>query len=409
MSNPHVISRQEHTVSRKDIREEALRVLYRLNSAGHIAYLAGGGVRDLLLHRKPKDFDIVTDAHPHQVRALFKNCRLIGRRFRLAHVFFHDHIVEVATFRASEGHQETEDTQTIPQNARAVKTKEGIIVRDNVFGTPREDALRRDFTVNALFYNIADFSILDYINGTDDLKRGLIRSIGDPKVRFMEDPVRMIRAIRFASTIHFQIEEQAFAALHELASHLSLASPSRLYEEVLKMFFCGHSEKVFHYLYQTGLFRALFPEFNAWLSSHEGQPSLERTQHAFCKIDHWIQQGKSVTPALLFSLIFGAYHESLAAPAIAQGQHPGDALKTAAMEHLSRITGQVMIPRHVALRVGEIMATQPRLHEQRTRDIHRLPQRPFFAEAVVYLDCATVNDAKARELAADWVKLARAG
>jgi poly(A) polymerase len=232
-----------------------------LKERGDLAYLVGGGVRDLLLGREPKDFDIATDATPRDIKKIFKNCRLIGRRFRLAHIHFHDEIIEVATFRsptADEPEAETAvetalppvptapestapEEQTAepaapapeaphrPRPPRMLKTEEGMILRDNVFGTPEQDALRRDFTVNALFYNIADFSVIDYVDGMEDLRRGLIRIIGDPVVRFTEDPVRMVRAVRFAATLGFKIEENTERSLLELRDRIALASPARMY------------------------------------------------------------------------------------------------------------------------------------------------------------------------------------
>ena len=194
--NPQLIARPDHIVSRRQISSAALKVLYGLKEAGYTAYLAGGGVRDLLLERNPKDFDVATNATPEEVKKTFRNCRLIGRRFRLAHVYFHNEIIEVATFRApapKEG-PKTEKNE--------FSAKDGLVLRDNVFGSPEEDAQRRDFTVNALFYDIADFSIIDYANGMHDLNDRILRVIGDPDTRFIEDPVRILRAIRFAATLN---------------------------------------------------------------------------------------------------------------------------------------------------------------------------------------------------------------
>ncbi|HEX9112990.1 MAG TPA: poly(A) polymerase, partial [Nitrospirota bacterium] len=264
---PAIIRRSEHNISRKWISPNALRVLYRLKEKGYYAYLVGGGVRDLLLGREPKDFDIATDARPGEVKKAFRNCRLIGRRFRLAHVHFHDEIIEVATFRSNMA-EEPEAPETAPavqpelprtaesrlpepelppgaqhqapaapegpavksRPPRLLKTEGGMILRDNVFGTPEEDARRRDFTVNALFYNIADFSVIDYVGGMEDLKKGLIRTIGDPVVRFTEDPVRMVRAVRFTAMLGFAVEEKTYQAMMDLRDKVALASPSRMYE-----------------------------------------------------------------------------------------------------------------------------------------------------------------------------------
>ncbi len=200
-----IVSRDEHSISRANISENALKVLYRLNKAGYEAYLVGGGVRDLLLGREPKDFDVATDASPEEVRKLFRNCRLIGRRFRLAHVHFGREIIEVATFRAA---HEPESDGAVSEN--------GMLLRDNVYGTLEEDAWRRDFTVNALYYNIRDFSVVDYTGGMADLQAGRLRIIGDPHERFREDPVRMLRAVRFAAKLGFRIDPESEAAIREL-------------------------------------------------------------------------------------------------------------------------------------------------------------------------------------------------
>jgi len=291
-----IITRSEHSLSRKWIGTNALRVLYRLKEKGYHAYLVGGGVRDLLLGREPKDFDVATDARPHEVKKIFRNCRLIGRRFRLAHIYFHNEIIEVATFRAMV--TEDPEIETGPETAaqppllaipsppesvasetqtqqpaeksrppRLLMNEDGMILRDNVFGTPEEDALRRDFTVNALFYNIADFSVIDYVGGMQDLRLGLIRIIGDPVVRFTEDPVRMVRAVRFAAMLGFEIEENTYRAMLELKDRLALASPSRMYEEVLKLFLLGEGEKTYHLLRKTGIFGVIFPRLNEWLDT----------------------------------------------------------------------------------------------------------------------------------------------
>src|SRR5689334_14788369 len=221
MVEPRIVPRSEHTLSRKDIDPDALKVLYRLHQFEHTAYLVGGGVRDLLLARRPKDFDIGTSAHPYQIKRLFRNCWIIGRRFRLAHVRFGPKVVEVATFRRQlqPGEEVVQDGVPAPDPA----TPEGahLIHHDNTFGTPEEDAFRRDFTINALFYDIATFSVIDYVNGLDDLRAGIVRSIGDPEVRFKEDPVRMIRAIALAARLQFEIDpvllESIRAHRHEIA------------------------------------------------------------------------------------------------------------------------------------------------------------------------------------------------
>src|SRR5437660_3633583 len=207
MAVPRIVPRAEHSISRRDIDPDALKVLYRLRQYDHVAYLVGGSVRDLLLGRRPKDFDIGTSAHPYQVKKLFRNCWIIGRRFRLAHVKFGPKVIEVATFRRQVAPGEEVVQDGVPAPDPSTPEGEHLIHRDNTFGTPEEDAFRRDFTINALFYDIATFSIIDYVGGLDDLDARVIRSIGDPEVRFLEDPVRMLRAVVLAARLDFRIDE----------------------------------------------------------------------------------------------------------------------------------------------------------------------------------------------------------
>ncbi|MFB6260599.1 MAG: polynucleotide adenylyltransferase PcnB, partial [Thiohalorhabdaceae bacterium] len=225
------MARPEHNVSRSSIWENALKVLYRLHRSGYQAHLVGGSVRDLLLGREPKDYDVATDATPEEVRDVFRNCRLIGRRFRLAHVYFKDGVVEVATFRGS---------GSDPDGEAKKRSEDGMILRDNVYGSLEEDACRRDFTVNALYYNIADFSVLDYVGGADDLRAGRVRLIGDPEQRYCEDPVRMLRAVRFAAKLGFFIEAGTAAPIPSMSSLLEGVPPARLFEEVNKLFLAGN-------------------------------------------------------------------------------------------------------------------------------------------------------------------------
>ena len=243
---PEVKKRDEHTVSRNDIDPDALKVLYRLSRHGHIAYLVGGGVRDLLLGRRPKDFDISTDAHPRAIKKLFRNCFLIGRRFRLAHIRFGQKVIETSTFRA----------EPVPMDPSEDLYEE----RNNTFGTPDQDAHRRDFTVNGLFYDIKTFHVIDFVGGLADLDARKIRSIGDPRIRFREDPVRMLRAVRFASRLNFTIEKGTFSAIRELHAEIKKAAPPRMLEDIGKLFGFGASEAAFRLLFKTGMFADMFPE-----------------------------------------------------------------------------------------------------------------------------------------------------
>ena len=283
MVEPVVVPRSEHAISRRDIDPDALKVLYRLHEHNYVAYLVGGSVRDLLLHRKPKDFDIGTSAHPHQVKKLFRNCWIIGRRFRLAHVKFGQKTIEVATFRrqveASELTAEAElaassaaDTvgpgeplelepgDTVGRSRR--RAEDHLIQRDNTYGTPEEDAFRRDFTVNALFYDIGTYSIIDYTGGLTDLEARVIRCIGDPEVRFLEDPVRMLRAVVLAARLEFTIEERVLDAIAQLKHEIARSAAPRLLEEYFKILRSGHAADAFRQLHDIGLLKEITPELD---------------------------------------------------------------------------------------------------------------------------------------------------
>ena len=379
---PIIIQRAEHCISRQDVSPEALKVLYGLKEAGYIAYIAGGGVRDLLLGRKPKDFDIVTDATPNEVRRVFRNCRLIGRRFRLAHVFYGPINIEVATFRSN---QEPED-EAADNRGLQRRSDEGVILRDNMFGTPEQDAIRRDFTVNALFYNIRDFSVIDYVGGLEDLKRRVLRFIGDPQVRCVEDPVRMIRAVRFAAALGLTFDPATAQAISDQRECLALANRSRLYEEVQKLFFCGAAQRAYELLREFGLFSMLFPEVGTWLGAAKGTPECRRISEALRQVDEWRASGRTVSPALLFALMFGGMHEAHAGELAAQGQHKGLALHAVTMQHFGGLTERVQVPKVVRYRTAEVLASQPRLTADGGRRAKPLSTRAFFPEAAAYLE-----------------------
>jgi poly(A) polymerase len=285
MVEPTVVPRADHTISRRDIDSDALKVLYRLHEHNYIAYLVGGSVRDLLLQRRPKDFDIGTSAHPHQVKKLFRNCWIIGRRFRLAHVKFGPKTIEVATFRrlvkaddtitneetadpssagaaleTDEGFVEEHADPDAPPARRRLRAEDHLIHRDNTYGTPEEDAFRRDFTVNALFYDIGTFSIIDYTGGLQDLDARVIRSIGDPEVRFLEDPVRMLRAVVLAARLEFRIDPESLDAITHHKHEIARSAPPRLLEEYFKILRSGHATQAFRQLHEVGLLKEITPE-----------------------------------------------------------------------------------------------------------------------------------------------------
>ena len=431
MSNkPVIIPRTEHPISRKWISPNAVRVLYRLKESGHLAYLVGGGVRDLLLGREPKDFDIATDASPNEVKRVFRNCRLIGRRFRLAHIHFHDEIIEVATFRSnitdeseapaaagavvmpeppapSPGGEASPlpaaaPATSRPRPPRMLKTEDGMILRDNVFGTPEQDAIRRDFTVNALFYSIADYSVIDYVNGMADLRNGLIRIIGDPVVRFTEDPVRMVRAVRFAALLGFEIEARTYQALLEHKDKIGLASPARMYEEVLKLFLLGEGEKTFQMLRHTGMFGVLFPHLNAWIDTEADGFPQTWVGKALEWVDVCVQTGRKVEPHILFSLMFGKYIEEKWKRLRDSGMAPLDALDNAVAEFLGEVVPRVQIPRKAALAIRDILWNQGRFEKTQGKAPLYFLRRPGFADTFEYLRFTSEFTGERLELRAWW-------
>jgi tRNA nucleotidyltransferase/poly(A) polymerase len=281
---PRILPRPQHTVSRKDIDADALKVLYRLKNHGFVAYLVGGGVRDLLLARKPKDFDIGTSAHPQAVKRLFRNCFVIGRRFRLCHVRFGKKVVEVSTFRK----------QAPPDQG------DTLIRRDNTFGTPEEDAFRRDFTINGLFYDISDFSVIDYVGGLDDLEQRTIRTIGDPVVRFREDPVRMLRAVALAARLGFAIERETMEAIRFLRGEIVKSSPARMLEEFYKILRQGASRTTFEMLHSTGLLAYLLPE-----ADHAIAEQPERLLGSLSRLDDYRNAGLATPEDLSNAVLMG--------------------------------------------------------------------------------------------------------
>ena len=290
--DPFVIPRSKHPISRRRIDEEALKVLYRLHRHGFLAYLVGGSVRDLLLGKTPKDFDVATNAHPHEINALFKNSRVIGRRFRLVHVFFKGgKVVEVSTFRSRSEFEE-------------VQTEDGEIIRTDSFGTPADDALRRDITINGLFYNIADFSILDYIGGMADLERQVIRTIGDPDERLQQDPVRMIRVIRHAARTGFSIEDPTYEAILRHRQEIQKCSPSRVRDEFLRELKEGASRPSLELMLRTGLLFSLFPGLERALGhrSLSEKKSQEFFLSLFERVDLLLKTGRQVTESVLLAL-----------------------------------------------------------------------------------------------------------
>ena len=379
ISIPAVYARPEHNISRADISKAALKVLYTLRDAGYGAYLVGGGVRDLLLGRKPKDFDVATNATPDQIRRCFRSCRLIGRRFVLAHVRIGREIVEVATFRAASG-----DAGKMPHEGMV--TVDGRVVRDNVYGTLEEDAWRRDFSVNSLYYNIADFSVVDYTGGMADLKESRLRLIGEPDRRFREDPVRMLRAVRFAAKLDFAIDGAASAAIPMDSEWLLEVSTSRLFEEVVKLFLGGEARRSFSLLRRYGLFALLFPDIDACLEEEgEAGAAAAFIDQALANTDARIAEEKPVTPAFLFAALLWPVLGREASILRADGESDAQAIESAGAHAIARQAGRMSIPRRCSIVTREIWEMQPRLLTRRGRRALGLTTRLRFRAAYDFL------------------------
>jgi poly(A) polymerase len=367
---PKIIPRAEHGVSRDDIEDNALKVLYRLNKAGYQAHLVGGAVRDLLLGRHPKDFDVATDATPEEVNRLFRNCRLIGRRFRLAHVHFGRQIIEVATFRASHVDDKHQDDA-------------GRILRDNVYGTLYDDVWRRDFTVNALYYNIADFSIIDYVDGVEDIHKKHLRLIGDQETRYREDPVRMLRAIRFAAKLDFSIDDSCREAFLEFGPLLLDIPSSRMFDEALKLFQSGHALESFDALKTYGLLQFLFPDLTVCL--HD-DPQVETfVCLAMQSTDDRIRQNLPVTPAFLFAALLWAPVHRQTQMNLDEGMQHSIALQKAANKLISAQCRLVAIPKRFSFVMRDIWALQPRFGYRSGRRAEAVLQHPKFRAGYDFL------------------------
>ncbi len=369
-----VIPRDQHSISRKDISPNALRVLYRLRDAGFGAYLVGGAVRDLLVGGRPKDFDVATNATPEEVKHLFRNCRLIGRRFRLAHVVFGREIIEVATFRAN-----------IDDGSGDREIENGMLVRDNVYGSIEDDAIRRDFTCNALYYAIEDFSVRDYTGGFEDVQARLMKLIGDPEQRYQEDPVRMLRAVRLAAKLGFEIETATAEPIPRLAGLLGDSAPARLFEEVLKLFLSGHGVASFEGLERYGLLAVLFPESAAALKSNRSGALRRMLIEGLRNTDTRVANEEPVSPAFLFALLlWPAFCRSLIALQ-KQGLAPEEAQRRAADRVTLHQLNTIALPRRFSLPMQEIWLLQSRFGSRQRKRVFRTLAHPRFRAAFDFL------------------------
>ncbi len=386
-----IIPRERHPISRKSISPNALRVLYKLRDGGFAAYLVGGAVRDLLVGIQPKDFDVATDAKPEQVRQLFRNCRLIGRRFRLAHVIFGPEIIEVATFRAG-GDDGSGDRAMV----------DGRIVRDNVYGSVEEDAERRDFTANALYYTIEDFSVRDFVGGFADVEQRLLRLIGDPEERFREDPVRMLRAVRLATKLDFEIEANTAAPIPRLAGLLADASPARLFDELLKLLLGGHAEASVAALDRFGLLEAVLPATAQALRVPAQQPLRRLLDAALAQTDRRVREERSVSPAFLFAALLWPAVVPRFQASLAQGHETQVAWGVAADEVLIEQVRRAALPRRISTPMLEIWQLQSRFEHLQRKRVVRLLEHPRFRAAYDFLALRAEVEPEAETLFAFW-------
>ncbi len=388
-----VYSRSEHNISRSQISENALKVLYKLQKEGYSAYLVGGCVRDLLLGREPKDFDVVTNADPEEIKKVFRNCRLIGRRFRLAHVHFGREVIEVATFRGA-AESSNDDKQVL--------NTEGRLLRDNVYGTIEEDVWRRDFTVNALYYNIKDFSVVDYVNGMADHKAAQLKLIGDPETRFREDPVRMIRAVRFAVKLGFTIDANCAEAMHKVADLLSSIPSARLYDEVIKLFLSGYGLQTFEMLRHYGLFKELFPVTDQSLAVEEAGFPRQLIIKALQNSDNRIADGKTVTAYFLFAAFLWEPVQVRAREKVARGVPEYMAYQDAANEVISQQVKSTALPRHITMAMREVWGLQGKFNSRYGSKPSRLMSHPRFRAGYDFLLLRAETGGADMELAEWW-------
>jgi poly(A) polymerase len=385
MVEPRIVPREEHPISRRDIDPDALKVLYRLRQGEYTAYLVGGSVRDLLLGRHPKDFDIGTSAHPYQVKKLFRNCWIIGRRFRLAHVKFGQKVIEVATFRRQVAAGEEIVQDGVPAPDPTTPEGEQLIHHDNTFGTPEEDAFRRDFTINALAYDIATFSIIDFVGGLDDLRAGIVRSIGDPDVRLHEDPVRMIRAIAIAARLDFAIEPTLLKAIRTHRREIAKASLPRLIEEYYKILRQGSAEKAFRQMAEVGLVEPLSMEL------HKG--ATDPLWRSLAAVDEYRRQFESTPDTLSNAILLGSLLVplgiSLHPPRTAHDADADEGPRSKRQRHPpGPRLGDLPLARRDVERLRQIISLQRRLRDLTAseRAQRSLAHRGIFREALTWME-----------------------
>ena len=395
------------------ISTSALKVLYQLKDAGYQAFLVGGCVRDIVIGMEPKDFDVATNASPEEVRRLFRSCRLIGRRFRLAHVRFGNQIVEVATFRAAGDpivpDADTDDTDDEPAAEPAgndrVHDDGGRLLRDNRYGTVDQDVWRRDFTCNALYYNIEDFSIWDYVGGVADVKARTLRLIGDPETRFREDPVRMLRAIRFQAKLGFTIHAGTREPIKRLAPLLAQIPPARLLDEFQKLFLAGFGQRAFDLLLEHGLLGHLFPATAEWLAQDPDGMAARLIRAGLANTDRRVQEDRPVTPMFLFAVLLFGPISAAAQKRFEAGSQAGQAIAEAADQVVSEQNRRIGIPKRFSIPMREMLALQPRFHKREGRRALAFISHPRFRAAYDFLVLRAEAGGEDPSIARWWTEL----
>ncbi|WP_333606591.1 polynucleotide adenylyltransferase PcnB [Arsukibacterium sp.] len=399
----NILSRDQHSISRKDISPNALKVLYRLKDAGFDAYLVGGCIRDLLLGIQPKDFDVVTNAHPEQVKQVFRNCRLIGRRFRLAHVVFGREIIEVATFRGHHSGAEDDDS-TAEKLKTASLSDHGQILRDNVYGSIEEDAERRDFTINALYYSVKDFAVYDFANGIQSIAERKVELIGDPETRYREDPVRMLRAVRFATKLNMQIALATAQAIPPLANLLKNVPAARLFDELVKMWLAGKAFDNVMLMRELKILKVILPQLDKLLNQEPEGKAFALLTQALQDTDQRVESGKPVTPAFIFAAMLW-YPVELRSQAlmIDSGLNDIDALGIAMNDVLDEVQKSIAIPKRFTLAMRDIWMLQLRLPKRAGRRPFKMLEQSKFRGAFDFLSLrAAAEGGELIELAQWW-------
>ncbi len=387
----HIIHADQHGLKAEDFDRHALSVVYRLQKHGFAAYLVGGCIRDLLCGLEPKDFDVATDATPEEAKAVFKrSCRLIGRRFRLAHIHFGRDVIEVATFRG---------------NGRVHESEKGRLITENVYGPMHEDAARRDFSVNAMYFDPSELTIHDYHQGYEDVHAKRLRLVGDPGARYREDPVRLLRAVRFAAKLNFQIEADTLAPISGLGDLLDDVPAARLFDESLKLFMKGHAAASYRSLDQHDLLRHLFPDTVPALEVADNNGLQRMLAEAMANTDERIRVGKPTTPAFLFGVLLWPALERQAAANRQQGMKPLPAAELAADKVISRQVSRISIPRRFSVPMREIWSLQPRFNSRQGKRAQRLYNHPRFRAAYDFLLLRAVADPRLQNLADWWTEL----